>query len=304
VYPFFHTAGLKGGVLASVLCGATVVPHAVFDVPSVLRRVEEERISVLPGPPTVFLSIMNDPELPAFDLSSLRLSVTGAATTPVEVVRRMRDDLHIEGIVTGYGLTETHGTISVGHYTDSLEVVATTVGAPLDGIEVRVLDGDDRDLPAGEPGEIVVRGFNVMKGYFNDPAATAAAFYEDGWLRTGDIGILGADGYIRITDRKKDMFIVGGFNAYPAEIEGIILRHPAVAQVAVIGIPEERLGEVGMAFVIPRPGQDVDEDELIGWCREQMANFKVPRRVKVVSAFPLNPSGKVMKFRLREQVEV
>jgi len=303
VYPFFHTGGLKSGALACLLTGATVVPHAVFDVPSVMRRVVEERINVLPGPPTVFLSILNDPELPNFDLSSLRLSITGAATTPVEVVRRMRDDLHIEGIVTGYGLTETHGTVSMCHHTDPLDVVAATVGPPLHGIEVRVLDGDDRDLPAGEPGEIVVRGFNVMKGYFNDPGATEAAFFEDSWLRTGDIGILDESGYIHITDRKKDMFIAGGFNAYPAEIEGIMLRHPAVAQVAVIGIPDERLGEVGMAFVIPRPDQTVDETELITWCRDKMANYKVPRRVRLVNELPLNPSGKVMKFRLREQVE-
>jgi acyl-CoA synthetase (AMP-forming)/AMP-acid ligase II len=303
VYPFFHTGGLKSGALACLLTGATVVPHAVFDVPSVMRRVVEEHINVLPGPPTVFQSIMNDPELPNFDLSSLRLSITGAATTPVEVVRRMRDDLHIEGIVTGYGLTETHGTISMCHHTDPLDVVAATVGPPLDGIEVRVLGGDDRDLPAGEPGEIVVRGFNVMKGYFNEPEATAAAFFEDGWLRTGDIGIVDTNGYIHITDRKKDMFIAGGFNAYPAEIEGIMLRHPGVAQVAVIGIPDERLGEVGMAFVIPRADHHLDETELITWCRDQMANYKVPRRIKVVSELPLNPSGKVMKFRLREQME-
>jgi acyl-CoA synthetase (AMP-forming)/AMP-acid ligase II len=303
VYPFFHTAGLKSGALACFLTGATLVPHAVFDVPSVMRRVVEEKISVLPGPPTVFLAIMNDPDIDSYDLSTLRLSVTGAATTPVEVVRRMRDDLHIESIVTGYGLTETHGTVSMCHHTDPLEVVAAAVGPPLDGIEVRILDNDDRDLPSGEAGEIVVRGYNVMKGYFNDPDATKAAFFEGDWLRTGDIGIVDAAGYIHITDRKKDMFIVGGFNAYPAEIENIMLQHPAVAQVAVIGIPDERLGEVGMAFVLARPDQTVDEDALISWCRDRMANFKVPRRIKVVEEFPLNPSGKVMKFRLREQVD-
>jgi acyl-CoA synthetase (AMP-forming)/AMP-acid ligase II len=303
VYPLFHTAGLKSCALACFLSGATAVPHAVFDVPSVMRRVVEERISVLPGPPTVFLSIMNDPNLPAFDLSSLRLSVTGAATTPPEVIRRMRDDLHIESIVCGYGLTETHGTVSMCHHTDSLETVATTVGYPLDGIDVRVLGGDDQDVPRGQAGEIVVRGFNVMKGYFHDPEATKAAFLDGGWLRTGDIGVIDDRGYIRITDRKKDMFIVGGFNAYPAEIEAIILEHPAVAQVAVIGVPDDRLGEVGMAFVIPRAGQNIDEQVLAAWCRQRMANYKVPRRIKVVSDLPLNPSGKVMKFRLREQVE-
>jgi HIP---CoA ligase len=300
VYPFFHTAGLKSGALACILTGATVVPHAVFDVPSVMRLVVEERISVLPGPPTVFQSIMNDPDLPGFDLSTLRLSVTGAATTPAEVIRRMRDDLHIGSIVCGYGLTETHGTISMCHHTDPLDVVATTVGRPLDGLEVRIVDHDDRDLPPGEPGEIVVRGYNVMKGYFQDPEATAATFMEGGWLRTGDIGLMDQKGYIRITDRKKDMYIVGGFNAYPAEIEGILVQHPSVAQAAVIGVPDERLGEVGMAFVIPRQGEKVDQAEIIAWCRDRMANYKVPRRVTAVDELPLNPSGKVMKFRLRE----
>jgi acyl-CoA synthetase (AMP-forming)/AMP-acid ligase II len=303
VYPFFHTAGLKSAALACFLAGATVVPHAVFDVPSVMRRVVEERITVLPGPPTVFLSIMNDPDLRQFDLSTLRLSVTGAATTPPEVIRRMRDDLHIGSIVCGYGLTETHGTVSMCHHSDSLETVATTVGYPLDGIQVRVIDSDDHDLPSGQPGEIVVRGFNVMKGYFGDAEATREAFLGEGWLRTGDIGILDDKGYIRITDRKKDMFIVGGFNAYPAEIEALMMQHPGVAQVAVVGIPDERLGEVGMAFVIPRVGQSVGPQDLINWCRERMANYKVPRQVKLVGELPLTPSGKVMKFRLRDQAE-
>lgn len=300
VYPFFHTAGLKSGVLACILTGATVVPHAVFDVASVMRLVVEERITVLPGPPTVFQSIMNDPELASFDLSTLRLSVTGAASTPAEVIRRMRDDLHIASIVCGYGLTETHGTVSMCHHTDPLEVVAATVGRPLEGVEVRIVDHHDRLVPDGQPGEIVVRGFNVMKGYFDDPEATAGAFMDGGWLRTGDIGLMDERGYIRITDRKKDMFIVGGFNAYPAEIENIMVAHPSVAQASVIGVPDDRLGEVGLAFVTARPGRRVDGDEIIAWCRERMANYKVPRRVVEVAELPLNPSGKVMKFRLRE----
>ena len=300
VYPFFHTAGLKSGVLACILTGATVVPHAVFDVPSVMRLVVDERISVLPGPPTVFQSIMNHPDLASFDLSTLRLSVTGAASTPTEVIRRMRDDLHIGNIVCGYGLTETHGTVSMCHHRDPLEVVAQSVGRPLDGVEVRIVDNDDRDVPAGQPGEIVVRGYNVMKGYFGDPKATADAFMGDGWLRTGDIGLMDERGYIRITDRKKDMFIVGGFNAYPAEIENIMVAHPSVAQASVIGVPDDRLGEVGVAFVTARSSQRVDEDEIIAWCRERMANYKVPRRVVEVAELPLNPSGKVLKFRLRE----
>jgi acyl-CoA synthetase (AMP-forming)/AMP-acid ligase II len=295
VYPFFHTAGLKSGVLASVLRGATIVPHAVFDVPAVIRRVAEERISVLPGPPTVFQSIMNHPDLAHFDLSTIRLGLTGAASTPVEVVRRMRDDLHIETVVTGYGLTETTGTVSMCRHDDPPEIIAGTVGRPLDGVEVRI-DGE-----RGQAGEILVRGFNVMKGYFEDPEATALAIDEDGWLHTGDVGTIDEAGNIRITDRKKDMYIVGGFNVYPAEVEGIMTRHPAVAQVAVVGVGDPRLGEVGKAFVIPRAGMTLDPDELIEWCRANMANFKVPRYVEAVDSLPLNPSGKVMKFVLREK---
>jgi len=302
VYPFFHTAGLKSGVLACVLRGATILPHAVFDVVSVMERVASERITMLPGPPTVFQSILNHPEFASFDLSSLRLSVTGAATIPVDVIRRMRDELRFETVVTGYGLTETTGTVSMCRHDDAPEVIATTVGRPLPGVSVRIADDAARPVAPGEPGEILVRGFNVMKEYFEDPAATKEAIDEEGWLRTGDIGVVGRDGNLRITDRKKDMYIVGGFNAYPAEIEGIMVGHPRVGQVAVVGVPDERLGEVGVAFVVPRPGQTVDPDELVAWCRDHMANFKVPRSVRVVDSLPLNPTGKVMKYQLRAQL--
>ena len=302
VYPFFHTAGLKSGVLACVLRGATILPHAVFDVVPVMERVAAERITMLPGPPTVFQSILNHPDFASFDLSSLRLSVTGAATVPVDVIRRMRADLRFETVVTGYGLTETTGTVSMCRHDDPPEVIANTVGRPLPGVSVRIVDDEGRSVSPGDPGEILVKGFNVMKEYYEDPAATKEAIDEEGWLRTGDIGIVGHDGNLRITDRKKDMYIVGGFNAYPAEIEGIMVSHPQVGQVAVVGIPDERLGEVGVAFVVPRPGQVVDPDELVAWCRDHMANFKVPRSVRVVDSLPLNPTGKVMKFELRAQL--
>ena len=263
VYPFFHTAGLKSGLLACVLRGATIVPHAVFDVVPVMERVASERITMLPGPPTVFQSILNHPDFASFDLSSLRLSVTGAAIVPVDVIRRMRDELRFETVVTGYGLTETTGTVSMCRHDDAPEVIATTVGRPLPGVSVRIVDDAGQSVAPDDPGEILVRGFNVMKEYFEDPTATKEAIDEEGWLRTGDIGILGQDGNLRITDRKKDMYIVGGFNAYPAEIEGIMVGHPQVGQVAVVGVPDERLGEVGVAFVVPRPGQTVDPDELV-----------------------------------------
>jgi acyl-CoA synthetase (AMP-forming)/AMP-acid ligase II len=302
VYPFFHTAGLKSGLLACVLRGATIIPHAVFDVVPVMERVASERVTMLPGPPTVFQSILNHPDFGSFDLSSLRLSVTGAATVPVDVIRRMRVDLRFETVVTGYGLTETTGTVSMCRHDDPPEVIATTVGRPLPGVKVRIVDAEGNSVAMGDPGEILVQGFNVMKEYFEDPAATKEAIDEEGWLRTGDIGILGHDGNLRITDRKKDMYIVGGFNAYPAEIEGIMVGHPQVGEVAVVGVPDDRLGEVGVAFVVPRPGQNVEPHELVTWCRDHMANFKVPRSIRIVDSLPLNPTGKVMKFELRAQL--
>jgi HIP---CoA ligase len=300
VYPFFHTAGLKSAVLACVLRGATVLPHPVFDAGVVMQRVADERITVLPGPPTVFQSMLEHPERARFDLTSLRLSVTGAATVPVEVVRRMREDLRIATVVTGYGLTETTGTVSMCRHDDPPEVVATTVGRPLPGVSVRVVDEKGCSVPPGETGEILVKGFNVMRGYFDDPGATAGAFDEEGYLRTGDIGLVGDDGNLRITDRKKDMFIVGGFNAFPAEIEGIMLTHPGVAQVAVVGVPDDRLGEVAQAYVVRRSGDAIDEVALLAWCREHMANYKVPREVHFVDELPLTASGKVQRFRLRQ----
>jgi acyl-CoA synthetase (AMP-forming)/AMP-acid ligase II len=301
VNPFFHAFGLKAGILACLLKGATIVPHPVFDVPSVMQRVAEERITMLPGPPAIYQTILDHPDLASYDLSSLRLAVTGAATVPVEMIRRMRSELTFTNIVTGYGLTETTGIATMCRHDDDPETIATTAGRPIPDTEVRVVDGDGQPLPAGEPGEVVIRGYHVMAAYYGDVDATAATIDADGWLHTGDVGVFDERGNLRITDRTKDMFIVGGFNAYPAEIENMIMRHPAVGQVAVVGVPDQRLGEVGKAFVVPRAGAEVDPGALIAWCRTEMANFKVPRAVEVVDALPLNASGKVLKYQLRER---
>jgi acyl-CoA synthetase (AMP-forming)/AMP-acid ligase II len=299
INPFFHTFGLKAGILASLVKGATIVPHPVFDVPSVMRRVVEERISMLPGPPAIFQTILNHPDLASFDLSTLRLSVTGAAAIPTQMIVDMREKLGFENVVTGYGLTESHGIATMCRHTDDPETIAKTAGRPIPDVEVRVVDQEGAGVPQGEPGEVVVRGYNLMRGYLDNPDATAETVDADGWLHTGDIAVLDPGGNLVITDRIKDMYIVGGFNAYPAEIENTMNRHEAVAQVAVIGVPDARLGEVGMAFVIPATGSSVEPDALIAWCREQMANYKVPRYVQVVDALPLNPSGKVLKYELR-----
>jgi acyl-CoA synthetase (AMP-forming)/AMP-acid ligase II len=301
VLPFFHTFGYKAGWLASLMMGATILPQAVFDIGEVLARVGKDRVTVLPGPPALYQSFLARPDLASFDLSSLRLAVTGAAVIPVELIHRMRRELHIENVITGYGLTEGTGVSTMCRVGDDPDTIATTSGRAVPGVEVQVVDDVGSEVARGEPGEIVVRGYTVMRGYFGDPAETAATVDEGGWLHTGDIGVMDARGYLRITDRKKDMFIVGGFNAYPAEIESVLLQHPAVVQAAVVGAPDERLGEVGVAFVVPRAGATLVPEELIAWSRERMANYKVPRRVVVVDSLPLNATGKVLKFRLREQ---
>ncbi len=301
VNPFFHSFGYKAGWLASIMRGATVLPQAVFDVPTVLSRVAKEGITVLPGPPTLYQSILAHPEREAYDLSSLRLAVTGAAAVPVELIHRMRDELGFEVVVTAYGLTESSGMVSICRPEDDPEIIATTSGRAIPGIEVRCVDAAGREVPRGQPGEVVVRGYNVMRGYFDDEAETAKAVDALGWLHTGDVAVMDERGYLRITDRIKDMYIAGGFNCYPAEIEDLIYGRGDVAQVAVIGIPDERMGEVGMAFVVPAPGARFTREELIAWCRQHMSNYKVPRRVEIVDSLPMNASGKVTKFVLRER---
>ena len=301
INPFFHAFGYKAGWLSALMRGATSLPHQVFDVAVVLERIGSERISVLPGPPTLYQSILAYPERGEFDLSSLRLAVTGAAAIPVELIHRMRDELGFETIITGYGLTESCGIVSMCRHDDDPETIATTSGRAIPDVEVRCVDSDGKEVPRGEPGEVWVRGYNVMPGYFEDTAATAETIDRDGWLHTGDIAVMDERGYLRITDRIKDMYIMGGFNCYPAEIENIMFGSGNFAQVAVIGIPDERMGEVGRAYVVPAPGKQLTPDSVIVWCRENMANYKVPRAVEIVDALPMNASGKVLKFVLRER---
>ncbi|WP_307050147.1 fatty acid--CoA ligase family protein [Streptomyces achromogenes] len=293
VNPFFHTFGYKAGVIACLMRGATMIPQPVFDVDTVLANVAAERVSVLPGPPTLHQSLLDHASRDRHDLSALRLVVTGAAVVPLRLVERLRGELGVETVLTAYGLSEASGVVTMCRRGDDPTVVAATSGRAIPGTELRV------DAAPGEPGEVLVRGFHVMRGYYEDPAATAQALTPEGWLRTGDVGVLDAVGNLRITDRIKDMFIVGGFNAYPAEIEQLLGLHPDVADVAVIGVPDPRLGEVGRAYVVRRPGAVATSDDLIAWSRREMANYKVPRSVEFVSALPRNAGGKVLKGELR-----
>ena len=286
VNPFFHTFGYKAGCIASFIRGATMLPVPVFDIDTVVELIAAERITMLPGPPTLYHSLLAVED--KAKLATLRAGVTGAADIPVELIRRVHEELPFQTLATGYGLTEA-GTATMSRPGDSFEDVATTAGLPVADVEVR-LAGD---------GEVLVRGYSVMQGYFDDPAATAEAIDADGWLHTGDLGEFTGSGRLRIVGRKKDMFIVGGFNAYPAEIEGFLMEHPAVAQAAVIGVPDERLGQVGKAFVVRKRHSEVGADELLAWSRDRMAGFKVPRSVEFLDALPLNATGKVMKDQLR-----
>ncbi|MFI6940442.1 FadD3 family acyl-CoA ligase [Streptomyces sp. NPDC050418] len=302
VNPFFHTFGYKAGILACLMRGATMVPQPVFNVETVLANIASERISVLPGPPTLHQSLLDHPARSQHDLSALRLVVTGAAVVPLQLVERLRSELGIATVLTAYGLSECSGIVSMCRRGDAAEVISETSGRAIPGTEVQVVDPAGEALGAGRPGEILVRGYNVMQGYFEDPQETKKTITPDGWLRTGDVGVIDEAGNIRITDRIKDMFIVGGFNAYPAEIEQLIGLHPDIADVAVIGVPDARLGEVGKVYAVRRPGSTLTSDDLIAWSRREMANYKVPRQVEFVTDLPRNPSGKVLKTELRARV--
>jgi HIP---CoA ligase len=299
VNPLFHSFGYRAGLMACVIKQATMIPQAVFDVEATLRTGQAERITVLPGPPTLFYSILGHPRRGDFDLSTLRLVTTGASTVPKALMYRIRRELGVPTVTSPYGLTEVAGTATICPPGTSVEKVSTTVGTAIPGTEVAIVDDGGRALPAGQDGEIVIRGYNVMLGYFEEPAATAEAIDAGGWLHTGDLGHLDEEGYLTVTGRVKDVFQTGGFNVYPVEVEQMLATHPMIAEAAVIGVPDDRLGEVGHAFVVPAPGCSPVAQDVIAFARERIANFKVPRAVTVISELPHTPLGKVQKFRLQ-----
>jgi acyl-CoA synthetase (AMP-forming)/AMP-acid ligase II len=290
VNPFFHSFGFKAGILACLVSGAALVPQLVYDAGRAMALVEAERITVFPGPPTIYQTILDHPDRAAHDLSSLRLAVTGAATVPVALVERMRRELSFESVLTAYGLTEAV-VATMCRPGDDPRTVAHTSGRATAGFEVRI---------AGT-GEILLRGPNLMLGYLDDEEATRAAIDADGWLHTGDVGHLDEGGHLTITDRLKDMYICGGFNVYPAEVEQVLARLDGVADSAVIGVADARLGEVGRAYLVTRPGQVLDAGQVLAFCRERLASYKVPRQVVFRGGLPRNPAGKVLKRLLREE---
>ncbi|MCP2252135.1 Acyl-CoA synthetase (AMP-forming)/AMP-acid ligase II [Prauserella aidingensis] len=293
VNPFFHSFGYKAGVLVGLLTGATLVPQAAFDAAAALELIERERVSILPAAPTVFRTLLDHPDRATADLSSLRLAVTGAATVPVTLVERMGAELGFDVVLTAYGLTEAV-VATMCEPGDDPATIARTCGRAAAGFEVRIGDRD----------EVLLRGPNVMRGYLDDPEATAQAIDADGWLHTGDVGRLDEAGNLSITDRLKDMYICGGFNVYPAEIEQELSRVDGVAEVAVVGVPDPRLGEVGKAFVVTTdtaPSGPPSEETLLEHCRQRLANYKRPRSVEFVGELPRNASGKVLKRLLGKE---
>jgi acyl-CoA synthetase (AMP-forming)/AMP-acid ligase II len=301
--PFFHCFGYKAGWMVSLMAGAVAFPMAVFDADALLDLVERERITHVPGPPTAFTALLDHPRRPEVDLSSVEHAIVGATSVPEVLVHRMRDELGIAGVLTAYGLTEDHALVSLTAPDDPADVVATTVGRPLPGVEVRLIDDDGGEVDAGEEGEILVRGPFLMSGYYSDPEATAEVIV-DGWLHTGDVGVLDGSGRLHITDRKKDIVIVGGFNVASSEVEGVLVRLDGVEEVAVVSAPDDRLGEVVAAYVVVAPGAVVGPDAVVAFARAHLANYKVPRRVEIVADLPRTATGKVLKHELRARLAV
>jgi HIP---CoA ligase len=292
VPPFSHTFGYKAGWMAAFMHGEAT-----------LRLIERSRISVLHGPPTLFRDLIDHPRRDEFDLSSLRATIPSAANVPPSLIEELREVLGFQTIISCYGFTEAHSAVTANTREDRDEDVSGTVGRPLPGIEVQVADEQGIEVERGRPGEVLVRGFNRMVGYWDDPDATAKAIDPQGWIHSGDVGVMDDRGFLRITDRIKDLYIVGGFNVYPAEVERVLLAHDAVRDVAVVGRGDARLGEVGAAFVVLRPGTSPSPEDLIAWARTRLANYKVPRSVHFLDALPRNASMKVVKGDLRSMLE-
>jgi fatty-acyl-CoA synthase len=301
--PFFHVGAGFTIIIPCVITGASMVLMEAFDPREALRTVERERVTQMDGIPTHFIMMLDHPDLPKFDVSSLRGGWVGGAPVPKEVVDGMIHRLGMRDLMKVYGMTETTSVTTFTRIGDPIELISTTDGVPIaDYIELRIGDpATGREQPAGTAGEICVRGPIVMQGYYKQPEETARAIDAEGWFHTGDLGVRHANGYLTVTGRLKDMFIVGGTNAYPAEIEAFLHTHPKVKQAYVIGVPDHRLGEVGMAFVELKEGQQATEEEIVKFFQGRMANYKIPRHVRFATEFPMTPSGKIQKFRLREQ---
>lgn len=302
--PFYHCFGMVVSNLACLTHGACIViPADHFEPGATLRAIQEERCTAIHGVPTMFAAELNHEEFATFDLSSLRTGIMAGAPCPPELMRRVREDMGCEQILIGYGQTEAAPIATLTRPTDSVERRLRTVGAPIEHQEIKILDHESGLVcPIGTAGEVCIRGYNVMRGYYAQPHETAQAIDEAGWLHTGDLGVMDPDGYVSITGRLKDMIIRGGENIYPAEIEAFLFEHPDIDQVAVLGVPHPEYGEEVGAWVRLRDGAELDADTLRDWARERIAHFKIPAHIWFVGSFPMTVTGKIQKNRMGDAV--
>jgi fatty-acyl-CoA synthase len=299
--PLFHCFGSVLGAITSAVTGAaSIFPAATFDPLATLQAIDVEQASAIYGVPAMFIAELQHPEFPRFQLKSLRTGVMAGAPCPVEIMRRVIEQMHCSQMLVAYGQTESSPGITCSRVDDDVETRCTTIGCPLPETEVRIASPTGETLPVGERGELLARGYMVMKGYDGLPEATVQAIDADGWLHTGDLAVMRPDGYFRITGRSKDMIIRGGENVYPREIEEFLYTHPAIADAQVIGIPDERLGETVVAWIRLKADQTTDEEEIRVFCRGKLAYFKAPQYIRFVDEFPMTLSGKAQKFKMRQ----
>jgi len=301
--PLYHCFGMVMGNLACVTHGAAAIfPGRAFDPSATLEAVQAERCTALHGVPTMFIAELDHPRFREFDLSSLRTGIMAGAPCPAEVMRRVRSEMHMEEVLIAYGQTETSPVNHMTAVDDPVEKRVETVGRPGPHLEIKLSDERGQVVPVGERGEICIRGYSVMRGYWNDPERTRETLDEAGWLHSGDVGVMDAEGYVRIVGRIKDMIIRGGENVYPREIEEFLFTHPKVIEVQVFGVPDERYGEQVCAWIRVREGSELSERDVTEYCRDRIAHFKVPHYVRFVTSFPMTVTGKVQKFRMREEM--
>ncbi|MEO8658544.1 MAG: AMP-binding protein [Bryobacteraceae bacterium] len=300
--PMFHCFGCVIGTMAAAMYGAAIIlPSPTFEPYPTLEAIHVERATAVYGVPAMFISMLAAPEMAHMDLGSLRTGIMAGAPCPIEVMKRVVTEMHCPEMVVAYGQTESSPVITMSHVTDTVEIRCTTVGGALPETEVRIASlTTGETLPVGEQGELQARGYMVMKGYDADPAATASTVDGDGWLHTGDLAVMRPDGYFRITGRARDLIIRGGENVYPREIEEFLYGHPKIAEVQVVGLPDEKFGETVAAWVRLKPGETATEHDIKAYCRERLAYFKIPQYIRFVDDFPMTLSGKVQKYRIRE----
>jgi fatty-acyl-CoA synthase len=300
--PLFHCFGCVIGTMSALNSGAAIIlPSWTFDAHAVLTAIHEERATSVYGVPAMYVAEFGLADFHSFDFSSLRTGMMSGAPCPIELMKRVLNEMHIQELVIAYGQTETSPVVTMSDAADHIEIRVHTVGRSMPQTEIKVMSvATGETVPCGEQGEICVRGYALMKGYDGDPAGTAMVIQPDGWLKTGDLGVMREDGCLRITGRSRDVIIRGGENIYPREVEEFLYTHPKVSEVQVVGIPNRRLGEIVVAWIRLRPGQEAAEEEIRDWCQGQIAYYKIPEHIRFVTEFPATLSGKIQKYKIRE----